>query len=278
MRLILKVKTKATIIITPVLVLILLFVWYFNSFSLKTVNEALTSTKVSGEIKIALLSDLHAYSFGKDNSKIIKTIADAEPDLIFALGDLYSRGQTDKIPEIVKLLNKLAEISDVYAVTGDHDDDDSYKQEIKKLKNVTLLDYRCENIEINSNKLSIYGIDNVYFSSSFDLHREFDEPDSERVNILLSHIPSIEHYGDFGFDYIFCGDTHGGAVRLPFLGGVYYNGYILPKITYKGEITDKGLYKYENTSLFVTSGLGNFPVPLRFNNRPEICIITIKGE
>ena len=42
--------------------------------------------------------------------------------------------------------------------------------------------------------------------------------------------------------------------------------------------SSKCLYEFENTSLFVTSGLGHYPLPLRFNNRPEICFITIKGE
>ncbi len=273
-----KVKTKISVAVAVILCFVLLIFWYWSNFTIKTVNETLTTDKVTGEIKIALISDLHAYSFGKEHSKIIKTIEEMKPDLIFTLGDLYSRGQTDKIPETTEFLTRLSDIAKVYTVTGDHDDDDIYKEELKKLRCITLLDYVCDDIELNGNKLSIYGIDNVYFSSTFDLHNEFSEPNKERVNILLSHVPSMESYGDFGFDYIFCGDTHGGAIRLPFLGSVYYNGYILPKITYKGDITDKGLYEYESTSLFVTSGLGNFPVPLRFNNRPEICLITIKGE
>lgn len=273
-----KTKIKRLIALLITAVIIMLPVWYYNNFTVKTVCETISSSKVDGEIKIAVISDLHAYIFGKDNEKIVNGIEELSPDLIFFLGDMYSRGQTDKIGESVDFLEALAEITQVFIVTGDHDYDEAYKNELRKIKNVTLLDYVKEDITVNSNELYIYGIDNVNFSSTFDLSNEFEVPDEDKLNILLSHIPSIEHYGDFGFDLIFCGDTHGGMIRLPFLDGLYFNGYLLPKITYKGILTDKGLYEFEKTSLFVTSGLGNYPLPLRFNNRPEICLITIKGE
>lgn len=277
-RKILKTKTKKLIALLIAAVIIMLPVWFYNNFTVKTVYETINSSKIDGEIKIAVISDLHAYKFGKDNKKIVNGVKALSPDLIFFLGDMYSRGQTDKIGESVEFLEALAEITQVFIVTGDHDYDDIYKEELLKLENVKLLDYVRDDITVNSNELCIYGIDNVYFSSTFDLSNEFETPDEDKFNILLSHIPSIEHYGDFGFDLIFCGDTHGGMIRLPFLDGLYFNGYLLPKITYKGLVTDKGLYEFEKTSLFVTSGLGNYPLPLRFNNRPEICLITIKGE
>ncbi len=259
------------------LTIALLAVWSYSNMSLKTVETTLTTEKVSDEIRIALVSDLH-YSFIYDNDKVISNVKETNPDLIFVLGDMYSRGMTGRIDRVINFLDKLSEVADVYAVTGDHDYDDEYKQKISTLKNVHLLDYTYRDIELKGAKLRIYGIDNVYFSDTFDLGNEFEKPPADRINILLSHIPSIPHYGDFGFDYIFSGDTHGGMVRLPWFGGLYYNGYILPKITYEGIITDKGLYEFENTSLYVTSGVGNYPLPLRFNNRPEICLIKIKGE
>ena len=270
-------KRKIFKIFCLIAVPILLIVWSFNNFTIKTTNATLTSKKITEEIRIALVSDIHL-SFFTDKNEIINSINKTNPDLIFVLGDAYSRGQTHKIDDVCAFMQNLAEIADVYVVVGDHDYDDEYKKEVRKLDNIHLLDYEFRDISIKGNKLRIYGINNAYFSESFDLSKEFDPLPNDRVNILLSHIPSMEHYGDFGFDFIFSGDTHGGMIRLPFLGGIYYNGYILPKITYNGEITDKGLYEYENTSLYVTSGVGHYPLPLRFACRPEICLIKIKGE
>ena len=273
-----KPKHKKLIALFIIGVLIVLPVWYYNNFSIRTVEETVLSNKIDGEIKIAVISDLHAYEFGKDNKKIINSIREMSPDLIFYLGDIYSRGQISIIEDAARFLGQLGNSADVYVVTGDHDTDEAYKQKLRQTENVTLLDYKKKDITVSGNKLSIYGIDNVYYSATFDLINEFSPPQDETVNILLSHIPEIGHFGDFGFDFIFCGDTHGGMVRLPFFDGLYYKGYMIPKLTYKGIITDKGLYKFDDTSLFVTSGLGNYPLPLRFNNRPEICLITIKGE
>ena len=271
-------KAKKCIILLLAAAIALSAVWYYGNFTFKVTYETIGSEKIEGEIKVALISDLHSYEFGKDNRKIVKKTRELSPDLIFFVGDIYSRGQTQKIGQAVDFLEGLGEIADVYVVTGDHDTDDLYKKELMTAERVTLLNYAKRDITVKGNELSLYGIDNVYFSSSFNLGNEFDALSENRLNILLSHIPSIEHYGDFGFDLIFCGDTHGGMVRLPYLGGLYYDGYLLPKVTYKGALTDKGLFEFENTSLFVTSGLGNYPLPLRFNNRPEICLITIKGE
>lgn len=273
-----KIRFKRFIAFILTALIILLPLWYFNNFAIKTVQETIVSEKISGEINIAVISDLHSYQFGKANAKIIDGIRELSPDLIFFVGDMYSRGQTHEIGKAVDLLKELSDIADVFIVTGDHDYDEIYKEKLREIENVTLLDYKKSDISVNGNSLEIYGIDNVYFSSTFDLSNEFDKPDNGKFSILLSHIPSVGHYGDFGFDIICCGDTHGGMVRLPFLGGLYFDGYLLPKLTYKGIITDKGLYEFKNTSLFVTSGLGNYPLPLRFNNRPEICLLTIKGE
>ena len=272
-----KKKHKFKKLIFLFLSLILIFVWIYNNFTLEINEVNLTDNKANEEVRIMLISDLHL-SFYSDTDKIINMTENSEPDLIFLLGDMYSRRQTSKIDRVITFMNELSEIADVYVVTGDHDYDEEYKEKLRTLEKVHLLEYTYADINIKGNDLRIYGINNVYFTDTFDLHNEFDEPPQEKINILLSHIPSISSYGDFGFDYIFCGDSHGGMIRLPLLGGIYFDGYILPEITYDRPITDKGLYEFENTSLFVTSGVGHYPFPLRLNNRPEICLIKIKGE
>ncbi|MGN1480314.1 MAG: metallophosphoesterase, partial [Porcipelethomonas sp.] len=98
-------------------------------------------------------------------------------------------------------------------------------------------------------------------------------------NILLAHIPMYKEYENFGADLTLCGDTHGGVIQVPFIGPAYYNGKILPELSENKEhVYDKGLFRYSGGYLFITSGIGNYPVPARFNNRPEICEITISPE
>lgn len=271
-------KSKKRILSSLIILSLIIPTWYISNYSLKLNEQTVYSSKIENDIKIALISDLHGTKFGKDNIKIINMISERKPDLIFVLGDMYTRNKTDRIDDTVEFIKKLSEIASTYVVTGDHDTDDEYKEKLKSNKNIHLMDYKSEDIAIKNNNITIYGIDNVYFTTTFDLHNAFNEPNRKRFNILLSHIPEIEKFKDFGVDIIFSGDTHGGLIRIPLLGPIYYNGYIFPKLTYPNEMTDKGLYYFDNKKIFVTSGLGDYPIPLRFLNRPEICMITLKKE
>ena len=88
-----------------------------------------------------------------------------------------------------------------------------------------------------------------------------------------------DYYEHFGADLTLCGDTHGEVVRLPLIGPLYVNGWIFPKITSPDNpLYDKGLFPYENGNMYITSGIGNYPFPARFCNRPEIVSITILPE
>ena len=71
-------------------------------------------------------------------------------------------------------------------------------------------------------------------------------------------------------ELILCGHTHGGIVRLPFLGGVAGTNFALfPE--YDAGLFETGAYK-----LYISRGLGNsVPLP-RFLNTPELVSITLK--
>lgn len=86
--------------------------------------------------------------------------------------------------------------------------------------------------------------------------------------ILLTHYPAV--VGDIKgetYDLILAGHSHGGQIRLPFVGALIVpygvNGY------------QKGLYATLAGPLHVSSGLGTFFLPLRFFCRPEITVFEI---
>ena len=39
---------------------------------------------------------------------------------------------------------------------------------------------------------------------------------------------------------------------------------------------DAGLYNENGTAMYVSRGLGNSIIPLRFNNRPEVVVVEIR--
>jgi predicted MPP superfamily phosphohydrolase len=87
-------------------------------------------------------------------------------------------------------------------------------------------------------------------------------------NILLVHYPAwVKRLEGQKFDLILAGHSHGGQVRIPFYGPI-----IVP---YAVDEYDLGLFQTKAGPLYVTSGIGWFPVPIRFNCRPEITVMEI---
>jgi predicted MPP superfamily phosphohydrolase len=228
-----------------------------------------------------MISDLHATEKGVSNETILKKIEKANPAIVFMLGDMYTRDSTqDEINLVTELVSMVTDAGYyVYFVTGEHDTLSSYVESVR-LAGAHVMDYKSEKINVNGNNVEVFGIDNVYFSPTFDLDNEFTLTDGY-YSILMAHIPNYEAYSEFGADLTICGDTHGGIARLPFIGLAYYNATSewFPELHGKrDDIYDKGVFEYDGGEMVITSGIGDYPVPARINNRPEIAVVDIMPE
>lgn len=260
-----------------VIVFLLSAFWGYENFTFKVDKIEIQSSKIQSEVKIVHLSDLHGAKYGKDNALLVKSIEKQKPDFIVATGDMFSSTKRDEqTPTAVNLLSTLATKYSVYFVVGEHDMNESY---IKQLKgaNVKVL----ENQKIDIGDVTLYGTNRVYFPKGYDVSEDFEPLNRNRFNLLLSHIPQLEKYANFGFDLVLSGDTHGGIADIPFLGIANYDGEWFPERNqnFDEESTPiKGLYKGSDTSYtYVSGGLGNYPAPVRLMNRPEYGVITLKN-
>ncbi len=262
--------------------LVIFAVWWFNNCTLKITKAEIKSNKVNNEIKIAVLSDQHASDkpFSISNKRIIDKIKKINPDVVCVLGDMHSSNADDSEKQISMNLmtDIISEGYKLYFVLGEHDDRRNIYVSEMEQNGINVLDQESETIKIKDTEVTFYGISNAYFSPTFDLSNEF-ELNKDTYNILLAHIPMYQDYQSFGADLTLCGDTHGGVIQVPFFGPAYYNGKVLPEIFgNKENVYDKGLFGYRSGYMFITSGIGNYPIPARFNNRPEIGEIIITPE
>ena len=92
-----RLKKRKKIISSLLVLSLLVPSWYVGNYSLKLNELTIPCDKVEESVKIAVISDLHGDSFGKDNRKITDLIVGSKPDLIFVLGDMYTRNRYDKI-------------------------------------------------------------------------------------------------------------------------------------------------------------------------------------
>ncbi|MDE6775813.1 MAG: metallophosphoesterase, partial [Ruminococcus sp.] len=251
-------------------------VWWFNNYTLKTVETSTVTSKVSAPVCLAVLSDLHAHKYSISNSTIMKRIEEISPDAVIVLGDMYSRrSPQSEINIALELMTDIAKKYETYFVSGDHDTSEDYFIALRN-NGVHVMNYKEEYTEINGNRIQIMGIDNVYYSPTFNLNNEF-KINQECFSMLLAHIPNYQEFAAFGADLTLCADTHGGMVRLPFIGTLFdaINEEFFPTLRKNAVVFDKGWFEYNGGTMFITSGIGDSPIPLRFGNRPEIVRIDI---
>lgn len=258
-------------------VVILVFVWWFNNYTLKITETSIASVKIAEPVKLAVISDLHAHTGSISNKKILGKINKISPDIVVIMGDMYSRGSSEHEKNIaIELMTDISAEYITYFVPGDHDTSMAYMESLSDV-GIHVMNYKSEIIEIKNNSFKIMGIDNVHYTSTFDLTNAF-AIDENCYNILLAHIPNFSKFANFGADLTICADTHGGMIQLPFGLGAGYDSLTdrwFPELRGDENVYDKGWFDYENGSMFITSGIGDSPYPVRFCNRPEVVSLEI---
>lgn len=251
------------------------------SEELEVTFHHLYSPKISGgeNLRVAVLSDLHDREFGPDNQDLIRQIAALKPDLIAVAGDMVnaSNGNPDVI---LNLCAGMVEIAPVYYCPGNHESNLMYEQgspiESQLLElGVHVLINRAEEATVHRTPLLIGGIPTSpedFAAYGAEFFQEYEK--SGAFKLLLAHYPGLyyEALAEGTVDLGVFGHYHGGQVWLPLLGGLYHGDTgLFPK--YSG-----GLYRLDNSTIFVSRGMGGHNVLPRINNRPELAIIDINGR
>lgn len=233
--------------------------------------------------RIAQVSDLHNAEFGDRNQRLLEMLREAEPDMIAITGDLIDSRKTN-IAVALAFAEEAVKFAPCYYVSGNHEARVSEYQDLKtglEAAGVTVLDDAQVKIEVSGESITVIGVNDPSFHADYltsdaaVMDRKLSELSSEDAGfaILLSHRPELfDTYAAHDMDLILTGHAHGGQFRLPLIGGLIApNQGLFPKY-------DDGLYSEGNTNMIVSRGLGNSIIPFRFNNRPEVVLIELKGQ
>ena len=240
----------------------------------------LRSEKVSDNIRIVELADLHNNEFGADNCKLVKKIETLKPDLIVYAGDMMNEGDED-YSVLFDLTDKLIRIAPIYACYGNNELDQVLFHD-KEFANrltahgVVLLSNEALDVEVGSSTIQLIGVsDNV---EQFDIETNNAKRFLERLEptgncrICLTHYPELfkEKLLNRDIDIALTGHAHGGHIRLPRVGGLYSNGEgFLPQFT--AGVVEAA----DGTQVVVSRGLGNHNIIPRINNQPELVVVDI---
>lgn len=282
------IKKKRRIIAATVCIILLALLCLFAINENANKRVVLTSYTFENEklpksfdgYKIMVISDIHEADFAEQ----IKTYIESEkPNVIAFTGDM-AQLPDHEIDETLKIAtSKEAEGALICAVSGNHETQGGYYEEIKeKLKKngVAFLDNKNVWLEEGGEKIRIIGVkdpetDTVTKEHIDEMKKAIEKNlHEEDFSILLMHranlYPEIKNEGA---DLILSGHLHGGVIRLPFVGGLVGRGKnsLLPEYEY-------GFIKEGSSSaMIVSGGCDKNPKKKRVFNPPEVVLITLKG-
>jgi len=218
---------------------------YGLAYSRHDIHIVRTTIPVSGlhptlnGLRIGLITDLHHSEMvpAGDIVRAVSLMMGERPDLIVLGGDYVTWGDRSYIIPCSEALAGLTAPFGVYAVVGNHDDDRDMPAALISHGYEVLRDARTT-VRIRSERLDL----------AHD-PRRLDEAAALDVPLVLS------------------GHTHGGQVVLPGLGAIAARKF--PVVA--------GAARRENTSIFVSRGVGTVYVPYRLNCPPDVSVITLKS-
>ena len=238
------------------------------------------SEKVTDNVRVVELADLHNATYGKDNEKLVAKVRALKPDLIFYAGDMMNYKNSD-YSVLFTLSDKLSEVAPIYACLGNNEldqylfEDKSFVKELSSHK-VNVLSNEATDVTVGNTTVQLIAVTegaDQYDNPNTNAKKfvESLEP-TNNCRICLTHYPELflNKLLDKNIDIAFTGHAHGGHIRLPKIGGLYSNGEgFLPKLTAGVEEAADG------TQVVISRGLGNHNFLPRINNQPELVVVDI---
>ena len=282
-----KKPNKKTVLIVSVLIILCLGIWtLWGNIALEVNEYEIVSDRIPeafAGFRIAQVSDLHNKDFGEGYGQLLTLLSEINPDIIVVTGDLIDSRQTD-LDVALEFAWQAGKIARVYYVSGNHEVRVPEYEDLKTglvKAGVVILENQKVEITREGESITLMGIDDPSFQEDYlfgdseSVARQAIENlqnESDGYTVLLSHRPELfDLYVETGMDLVFSGHAHGGQFRLPFVGGlVAPNQGFFPKY-------DAGQFIGENTTMIVSRGVSNSIIPIRFNNRPEIVMVTLRN-
>ena len=264
------------------------------SYNALTVNEyEFVSNKFTEEIRLVILADLHSHVFGEENAELIAAVQNQQPDAILMAGD-FLNGNDLEHTGVISLTEALTELAPVYYALGNHERMYMERQGEQLLCDIAetgavISELSYTDLELNGQAVRIGGMLDYAFALDGEdsTNPETMEPkiydylcgfqNTDSLKIMLAHRPESFVLGEasvtWDIDLVVSGHAHGGQIVVPVLGGLY-----APEQGWFPEYVH-GLYKKDKLNLLITSGLGSGTIlPPRFNNPPEIAVLTLSPE
>lgn len=258
-------------------------------------------------VRVLHLSDLHLTPGQRRKQAWLRDLAGLRPDLVVNTGDnIAHRGS---VPVLLDALGDLLDVPGVF-VFGSNDyysptlrnplryllpDTGKRHVDSEPLPHAELrcsftaagwvdLNNRHDGLEVGGTRFAFAGVDDPHLR--YDRLTDVPQPadPAADVRVGVAHAPYLrvlDHFADGGYDMVFAGHTHGGQVRVPYVGALTTNCDLEADRA-------RGLHRHPATSrpgdqgscwLHVSAGLGTSPyAQVRVACRPEASLLTLTAR
>jgi predicted MPP superfamily phosphohydrolase len=211
-----------------------------------------------GDCRFVHFTDFHHKGDASYAAEVVRTINELAPEFVCFTGDLVE--DVRFAPEALGFIEQIR--APVYGSPGNHDYGSGVsfplvEQAFAATGGAWLVD---RSVVLPKHDLELIGM----------AREGIDAVTEQRASrrLLLMHYPgTANELRGQRFDLILAGHSHGGQVRLPFLGALIVPDGVGPY--------DLGFYDTPGGPLYVNAGIGTYRIPVRWNCRPEITVVTI---
>ena len=200
----------------------------------------------------------------------------ARPDIICILGDLVIEGVIGGrfVPpeQTAAELEALKAPAGVFAVLGNHDgwlDHDRVERALEQ-NGIRVIEESAVKTQTPVGPVWIAGISDLW-TGVHDVRAALSGVQDDAPVILLTHNPDVFPDVPARVALTLAGHTHGGQVRLPFVGGPIVPSQFGQRYA-AGQVVENGRH------LFVATGVGTSILPVRFRVPPAVTVLTVGRE
>jgi predicted MPP superfamily phosphohydrolase len=223
---------------------------------------------LASTLRVAVLADIHfdpLYETGYLDA-VFQTVAAHSPDLVLYAGDYVSH-TTARFEEFGRIAGRLKPPLGSFAAFGNHDQwsGRARVQEVLEENGIRVLNNAMVPLPRNPG-WALAGLAS-FWAGRPDPSIFAREPADTRFINLVHEPDAWGALTDPRIRLQISGHTHGGQVRVPFVGALRLPAW--------GKNYDAGLFRRGEQFLYVNRGIGTVRIPCRVNCRPEITLLEL---